>query len=128
MAEESRSRVETRRSGEAVRLSWEDLQQKAQAGREAFEEGRYEDAETHLTEALWMMQAEIDYMDPALAEVVHDLAKVFCAQRKYARGKGFYRRLIAMKEQTLGPDHPEVAAIRTNLAMIRDTKDRLVET
>ena len=99
----------------------------AKEGREALEEGRLEAAEVHLKDALIAMQERFGYQDPALAEVVENLAKLYCGQRMYGRGRAFYRRLIGIKEQELGSDHADVQSIRTNLGMLRGAADRLMD-
>ena len=41
------------------------------------------------------------------------------AQENYAEAEPLYRRALAIREKTLGPDHPDTAASLNNLALLR---------
>ena len=97
-------------------------------GIEALDCERYSAAEGHLRTALALMQAQFRYDDPALIDILEPLAKSCCAQQKFAPGRAFYRRLIALREKALGPDHPDVVSTKTNLAMIREAEDLLLQS
>jgi hypothetical protein len=41
-------------------------------------------------------------------------------QEKYAEAEPLYRRALAVLEKALGPDHPHVGVVRSNLDQNRD--------
>ena len=106
-------------------MSDADWKAEIDAGEDALDDERYKLAEGHYTTALLAMQEEYEGGDPKLAEVLEGLARSFCAQGKYLRGRAFYRRLLAIQRKASGDDHSDVAAIRANLAMIRDVEDEI---
>lgn len=107
-----------------LETAWkEDLE----AGQEALDEGRFGVAEQRLSEALQSMQKQLGHSHPELAPALECLAKLYSEQRKYVRGRAFYRRLLKLKEETQGEDCPEVAAIKLNIAMIRNEKDKILD-
>jgi tetratricopeptide (TPR) repeat protein len=55
------------------------------------------------------------------------LAELYCVQGRYAEAEPLLLRAIAIREQALGPEHPEVAPSLSNLAMLYDTQGRYTE-
>jgi hypothetical protein len=51
-----------------------------------------------------------------VATILNDLAAVDFVQHHYAAAERMYRRALAIREKSLGPDHPHVLVIRQNLA------------
>ncbi|WP_147094558.1 tetratricopeptide repeat protein, partial [Nitrosococcus oceani] len=47
---------------------------------------------------------------------LNNLAALYEAQGRYAQAEELYHRSLAIREQLLGPDHPEVAIMLNNLA------------
>ena len=93
------------------------------SGLQAFEQGRYSEAEQRLTEAV--RQAEsLGPLDYRLNVSLSTLAGMYRAQGKYAEAERFYRRALTVAEEALGPDHPDLAASLSNLALLyQDQKD-----
>jgi tetratricopeptide (TPR) repeat protein len=54
----------------------------------------------------------------AEASLRDNLAAVLSAQGKYEDAEMEHRRALALREKTLGPEHPDVAASRNNLANV----------
>ena len=55
--------------------------------------------------------------DPRTAESLSNLAAVLSSAEDYKRTRPLFERALASQERFLGPDHPEVAASATNLAL-----------
>jgi tetratricopeptide (TPR) repeat protein len=47
---------------------------------------------------------------------LNNLALLYVAQARYAEAEPPYKRSLAIYEKALGPNHPEVATVRENLA------------
>ncbi|MFQ5542301.1 MAG: tetratricopeptide repeat protein [Candidatus Binatia bacterium] len=95
-------------------------------------QGRYTDAELLLHKALAIM----DNVDPDNLEtsaVLEQLAEVWQAQGRYAATEIILQRSLAIRERALGPDHPHVANVLNQMAMLyqkvgkKDEAKRLVE-
>ena len=91
------------------------------AGIEAHQEGRYPEAEQHLTVAL--KQAEkFGEQDARLATSLNNLASLYQDQGNYPQVEPLYNRALAMREKVLRPDHPDVATTLENHAeLLRKT-------
>ena len=80
--------------------------------------GAFAEAEGVLRRALSALQD-----DPAgqreLAVTLSALAKLYFRQTDYERAEPLLLQLLAVKQQELGRDHPEVAAVLTSLAALR---------
>ncbi len=46
---------------------------------------------------------------------MNNLVELYRAQGKYAEGESLGKRALRIWEKVLGPDHPDVAAIRENM-------------
>ena len=76
-----------------------------EAGMKAHQEGRYAEAEQLWTAA--RKQAEkFGEQDARLASSLNNLALLYHAQGKYAEAEPLYRRSLAIRENALGPEHP----------------------
>ena len=85
------------------------------AGEEAYERGRYAEAEKLFLAAL--REAEKSgRQDPRLAASLNNLAEVYRAQGKYAEVGALLQRSLAIAEKALGPEHPNVAVSLNTLA------------
>ena len=85
--------------------------------------GAFAEAEGVLRRALAALQD-----DPAgqreLAVTLSALAKLYFRQGDYERAEPLLLDLLAVKQQELGRDHPEVAAVLTSLAALRGAVGR----
>lgn len=111
----------TRSSDESV--SWEQVRAMAS---EAFQQGRYEEAEKRWTSALKKAE-KFNPEDPRLATSLDELSFFYNSQLKYVEAEPLYRRLLALRETVLGPIHPEVAATLTNLAKLYQAQAKYAE-
>jgi tetratricopeptide (TPR) repeat protein len=102
----------TRSSDQA--LSWE--KENATAA-EAFQQGRYAEAESRWTSALKKAEA-FEPGDPRLVMNLDRLALLYGSQLKYADAEPLYQRVLAIREKALGPTHPDVAKTLYNLAKL----------
>ena len=93
------------------------------AGREAYEQGRYTEAEEMVLVALKEAKS-FGAQDARLATSVNDLAVLFQAQERYEEAEPLHRRALEVREKTLGPEHPDVALSLNNLAMLYQVQRR----
>ena len=92
-------------------LSWEEY---TEAGLEAYEQARYDEAEESYLAALEEAEKFGD-QDSRLATVLNNLALLYQDQGKYAEAEPLYQRALPIREKALGPEHPDIA---TNLALL----------
>jgi len=59
-----------------------------------------------------------DYLDPDVATMLNILALVYRDQQKFKEAANLLNDALAIREKTLGPDHPAVAATLNNLAVL----------
>ncbi len=101
------------------------------SGEEAYRQGRYAEAEQHLTAALKEAE-DFGPEDPRLALSLNNLAVLYKTQGKYAQAEPLYKRAIAIDEKALRLDHPKVARTLENYAallrkMKRDAEAKKLE-
>ena len=59
-----------------------------------------------------------DHLDPDVATMLNILALVYRDQSKFKEAGALLNDALAIREKTLGPDHPAVAATLNNLAVL----------
>ena len=86
------------------------------AGTEAYQKGRYSDAEEQFKAAL--KEAE-KFREQGLrvGGSLNSLALLYHAQGKYAEAEPLFRRALPILEKALGPQHPLVAGSLDDLAL-----------
>src|SRR5690242_5286389 len=90
-------------------------QEEMAAGRQAFQQKRYTDADRSFQAAI--RDAErFGPQDARLGASLNSLGIVYFAQTKYAAAEPLYKRALSIREDALGPNHPDVAATVNNLA------------
>ena len=104
-------------------LSWEKVHAMAS---EAFQQGRYEEAEKRWASALRKAE-KFEPEDPRLATSLDRLAFFYGTQLKYVEAEPLYQRLLALREKVLGPIHPDVAATLGSLAKLYQAQGRYAE-
>ena len=101
-------------------------QRSNEAGYEAYKQARYDDAEKAYLAAL--KEAEnFGPQDSRLATPLNNLAALYDAQGKYTEAEPLYQRSLAIWENALGPEHPNVAMSRQNYAGLRRSMGRAGE-
>jgi tetratricopeptide (TPR) repeat protein len=85
------------------------------AGAEAYQQGRYAEADSLLQAALTQAE-QFGPEDRHVATSLNDLATLYQAQGRHAQAEPLYQRALGIDEKALGPDHPNVAPILDNLA------------
>ncbi len=60
-------------------------------------------------------------LDPDVATMLNILALVYRDQSKFKEASALLNDALAIREKTLGPDHPAVAATLNNLAVLYGT-------
>jgi tetratricopeptide (TPR) repeat protein len=102
---------------------WE---QHIKAGEQAFQQGRYAEAESLLVAALEEAET-FGPQDPRLVTSLNNLAGLYYAQRNYAQTEPLLKRALTISEATLGTEHPEVAVHLYNLALFYDVQGNYTE-
>ena len=64
---------------------------------------------------------------PMLRRSLNNLASLYRAQGRYADAEPLYKRSLAIREKTLGPDHPDVAVSLNNLALLYQAQGRYAD-
>ncbi len=93
------------------------------AGKEAYQAGRYAEAEKQFKFAL----AEAERLGPSdwrLATSLNNLAGLYDTQGKCEEAEPLFKRSLAIRENALGPDHPDVALSLNNLAGLYRTQGK----
>ena len=83
-----------------------------------YRQGRYDEAEEHLVEALEIRQRELDPDHPHLARSFNALGAILLGRNRPEDALGYVRSSVEHRERTLGPDHPDLAKALGNLAKI----------
>jgi len=65
--------------------------------------------------------------NPVIAWTVDGLANLYREQDKYVEAEPLYRRSLAIKEQTLAPDHPSIMDTLENYATLLQQIQRTEE-
>jgi len=96
------------------------------AGGQAYQQGRYAEAQKSLLAAL--EQAEKFGDDNfLLATSLNNLAELYRTQGKYAEAEPLHQRALAIWEKALGPGHPNVAMSLNNLANLYHRQGKYAE-
>ncbi len=104
-------------------VSDEEWERYIQTGEEAYQQGRYTDAETSWLAALEQAKKFGDE-DTRLATSLNNLALLYSEQGKYAEAEPLARRALEIWEEALGPEHPNVAKSLENYAALLREMDR----
>jgi tetratricopeptide (TPR) repeat protein len=96
-------------------LHWETA---TNAGVKAFEQGYYAEAAQHFKAALLIAEDWIPD-DLRLSTSLMNLAIVYYTQEQYAQAAPLYQRALALQEQLLGPDHPQLVEILQAYAAVQ---------
>src|SRR5258708_4962116 len=86
--------------------------------------GHLAEAEDLFKKAVQEAQVE-DPNGPGLRASLQGLAMVHCYQRKYRTAAEIYVRALRVSQESFGPDHPETAAILSDLAWSYENIGRL---
>ena len=84
------------------------------------DQGRYDKAEPLYERAVAIWE-KTDH--PNLPASLNNLAELYREQGKYSEAEPLYRRALAILEKTLGPEHPKVATVLENLAILLRKSD-----
>src|SRR5712691_3830004 len=90
-------------------------QEQMAAGRRAFQQKRYAEAEQFFQASI--REAErFGLQDARLGTSLNSLAILYFAQTNNAAAEPLYKRALSIRERALGPEHPDVGATLNNLA------------
>ncbi len=97
-------------------------------GRFGINQGRYEEAERALRNALTIVERIYPETDPARADVVDYLARAVRLQGKLPEAERLYREALALKHRIYLKDDPELAGGMNNLALMLKGIGRFAES
>jgi tetratricopeptide (TPR) repeat protein len=103
-----------------VATAWAATPGAVDPGNQAYQEGRYAEAEQYFSNALKTVPDESGI-------TTYNLAAVYRAQARHREADPLYRKVIAIRESALGPRHPSLAAPLDGLALTCQGLDRLAE-
>jgi eukaryotic-like serine/threonine-protein kinase len=81
-------------------------------------QGRLDEAEPMLREALEIRRAELGQDHPLVPTSLSNLAVLLGEQRKYDEAESLFREALATRRRVLGDEHPEVTLTITGLAYV----------
>ena len=82
-------------------------------------QGRYEEAEPLLIQALELSQRLLGENHPSVAISLNNLAELYSSQGRYEEAEPLYLQALAIAEQALGENHPNTVKSRENLQRLR---------
>ncbi|OUL17532.1 tetratricopeptide repeat protein, partial [Nostoc sp. 106C] len=82
-------------------------------------QGRYNEAEPLLIEALAMTKRLFAADHPNVATSLNNLAALYNSQGRYSQAEPLYIDALAMCQRVLGVNHPSTATIRENLTILQ---------
>lgn len=65
--------------------------------------------------------------NPLFFSSLYNLASYYRDQKEYSKAEAIYQRALSIKEETNGPDHPDVVMILDNYAQLLKTANRQEE-
>lgn len=88
-------------------------------GAHAQASGQLELAESLMRQALELAESEDGGFEGELPLLLNELARLYLKQSNFAAAEPLLVRLLAMKRELLGDEHPEVATVLASLASVR---------
>ena len=95
-----------------------------QAGYYLNEQGRYEQAEPLLLQALELWRLLLGGQHPHVAASLSDLAHLYHSQGRYEQAEPLFLQALKLRRSLLGEQHPDVAASLNNLALLYRSQER----
>lgn len=101
-------------------------QEHLSAGKRAYEEARFREAEREYKAALQAAEA-FGPKDPRFASTLNDLAEVYRADGRYNKAEPLFLQALALREETHGSESIQVAHTLNNLAALYAAQGRFAE-
>lgn len=91
-----------------------------QQGEVSFRLGEFKEAQTYLERALELARADVVQGAPQLREasILNDLSLVFLSIGSLPEAQKHAERSLALQEESLGKDHPQISSVAGNLGVI----------
>ena len=80
--------------------------------------GRYDESMVLLEQARAIWRDELDVGDVGLTRLLNTMGNVESYRGRHAAARALYEQVVTRREQALGLDHPDVAFVLSNLAMV----------
>ncbi len=80
----------------------------------------YAEAETYLSQALYLYEYHLQASSSDAAQTINSLALLSYQQAQYQKAEALHQRALEIRERVLGPDHPKTAETLHNLAMLHE--------
>jgi len=90
-------------------------------------QGRYNQAELLLRQALDLMKHLMGEEHPAVATNLDNLATLYYSQGRYSETESLYQQALDLRRHLLGEEHPDVAVSLNNLAHLYSSQGRYAE-
>jgi eukaryotic-like serine/threonine-protein kinase len=90
-------------------------------------QGRLDEAESELRQALELLERVLGPDDPGVATGLENLGMVMSDQYAHEEAEALHRRAHEIRLRALGPEHPEVALSHANVATALTNRGKLVE-
>ena len=87
-------------------------------------QGRYNQAELLLRQALDLMKHLMGEEHPAVATNLDNLATLYYSQGRYSETESLYQQALDLRRHLLGEEHPDVAVSLNNLAHLYSSQGR----
>jgi serine/threonine-protein kinase len=88
---------------------------------------RYDEAEAAFTQALTIVGNVYGEDSNRLAHVLDEMAAMYCDKGDCSQAETFERRALRIRQQTLGPDHPDTLNVRHKLLLYIESQGRYAE-
>ncbi len=112
--------VVSRRAGtptpRALEIALGDWRSDMNAGKQASDQGRFEEAEKLLLTALEKAQ-KIKIEPSPVPDTYNQLAELYMMQNRFTEAESYYRRALELWEKSLGPDTIQYAKAENNLGL-----------
>ena len=90
-------------------------------------QGRYEEAEPLLQQALALLRELLGDRHPNVATSLNNLAFLYYSQGRYEAAEPFYQQALTLWRELLGDRHPDVATSLNNLAGLYRSQGKYAE-
>jgi len=92
-----------------------------------FDAGRYRDAEPLAVQMKELAERSLQNVPTLVANSHNNLGLTYRGLGRYAEAEQAQTKALTMREQLLGPNHPDIARTLTNLGFVQHLQGRFTE-